>query len=326
MGVKMIGVGKSLPKKVVTNEEISKYVETNHDWIVERTGICERRVATTEKSLDLAKEASEKALEGIDRDSINFVVVATITPDHITPSMGAEIKKALKLNNAVAFDINAACSGFIYAMWIAESLMNAASQTGGAAKQRALIIGTERLTRITNWQDRETCILFGDGAGAGVLEKDDKCNGILGTCIKNYDDDKEVIKCKANYINSPFWEDDLTPEPLEMKGRAVFKFAINAIDEVTSGALKKAELTYDDVDWFVLHQANGRIIQSAAHRLKQPIDKFQISIQDIGNISSATVPMALYDLNETGKLKKGDKIALVGFGGGLCAAAAIIEW
>lgn len=137
---------------------------------------------------------------------------------------------------------------------------------------------------------------------------------------------KGAIKCKANYINPPFWEDDLTPQPLFMKGRAVFKFAVNAIDEVTKGALEETGLTCDDVDWFVLHQANGRIIQAAAQKLGQPIEKFQISIQDGGNVSSATVPMALYDLNLTQKMKKGDIIALVGFGGGLCAAAAIIEW
>ena len=324
MGVKIIGVGKCLPEKVITNEDISKFVDTNNEWIVERTGISQRHVATTESSLDLAVSASEKALEGIERDSVGLVIVATITPDHVTPSMSAEVKKALKLDNAVAFDINAACSGFVYGLWIAESLMkgwNAAQKV-----YKALVIGTERLTRITNWEDRETCILFGDGAGAAVLENNQQERGILSSFVKNYDDVNEVIKCKANYINSPFWEDDLTPLPLYMRGKSVFRFAVNAIDEVLSGALESAGLTYDDVDWFVLHQANARILKSAAQRIRQPLEKFQISIAESGNVSSATVPMALYDLKQTGKMKKGDIVALAGFGGGLCAAAAIVEW
>ena len=324
MGVKIIGVGKCLPEKVITNEDISKFVDTNDEWIVERTGISQRHVATTESSLDLAANAAEKALEGIDRDSVGLVIVATITPDHVTPSMSAEVKKALGLDNAAAFDINAACSGFVYGLWIAESLMKTTCVKEGVDK--ALVIGTERLTRITNWADRETCILFGDGAGAAVLENSSEDRGILSSFIKNYDDVKEVIKCKANYINSPFWEDDLTPQPLYMRGKSVFRFAVNAIDEVLSGSLERVGLTYDDVDWFVLHQANARILKSAAQRIKQPLEKFQISIGESGNVSSATVPMALYDLKQTGKMKKGDIIALAGFGGGLCAAAAIVEW
>lgn len=324
MGVKIIGVGKCLPEKVITNEDISKFVDTNNEWIVERTGISQRHVATTESSLDLAVSASEKALEGMERDSVGLVIVATITPDHVTPSMSAEVKKALKLDNAVAFDINAACSGFVYGLWIAESLMKGWNATQKVDK--ALVIGTERLTRITNWEDRETCILFGDGAGAAVLENNQQERGILSSFVKNYDDINEVIKCKANYINSPFWEDDLTPLPLYMRGKSVFRFAVNAIDEVLSGALESAGLTYDDVDWFVLHQANARILKSAAQRIRQPLEKFQISIAESGNVSSATVPMALYDLKQTGKMKKGDIVALAGFGGGLCAAAAIVEW
>ena len=328
MSVKIIGIGKYLPERIVVNDEISNHVDTSHEWIYDRTGIAQRHVATNESSLDMAARAAEQALEGIDRESVGLVVFATITPDHITPSMAAEIKKALGLTNAVAFDINAACSGFIYAMWIAESLMNGSIPAGEHAEGagRALVIGSERLTRITNWEDRETCILYGDGAGAAVLEKASEGRGILSTYVKNYDDEKEAITCKANYINSPFWEDDLTPEPLKMKGRVVFKFAVGAVEEVLKGALDKANMTYDDVDWFVLHQANGRIIQAIAQKIKQPLDKFQISREKSGNVSSATVPMALFDLKETGNLKKGDIVALVGFGGGLCAASAIIEW
>ncbi|MGN0704238.1 MAG: 3-oxoacyl-ACP synthase III family protein [Lentihominibacter sp.] len=328
MGIRIIGVGKNLPERVVTNDEMSQYIDTDNEWIIERTGIAQRHVATTEKSLDMAAAAAEEALEGIDKESIDLVIVATVTPDDITPSMAAQVKKAVKLPNAVAFDINAACSGFVYALWIAESLMKGSAAGGSVTNgmNRALVIGTERMTRITNWVDRGTCILFGDGAGAAVLENTPGERGIISTYIRNYDDENEVMKCKANYVNPPFWEDDLTPRPLSMRGRAVFKFAVNAIEEVTTGALEKVGLTLDDVDWFVPHQANGRIIHAAAQKLGQPLDKFQISIKESANVSSATVPMALYDLQSSGKLKKGDIIAVMGFGGGLCAAGAIIEW
>lgn len=328
MGVKIIGVGKCLPERVITNEEMSRYIDTTDEWIVERTGISQRHVATTETSLDLAAAAAEEALEGIDRETIDLVIVATITPDHVTPSMAAEVKMALNLPNAVAFDINAACSGFVYGLWIAESLMKGSAAGGSVTNgmKRALVIGTERLTRITNWVDRGTCILFGDGSGAAVLENDPDSKGILSTYIKNYDDVKDVIHCKTNYINPPFWEDDLTPIPLYLSGRAVFKFAVSAMEEVTRGALEKIGKTPDDVDWFVPHQANGRIIQAAAKKMGQPLEKFQISIAESANVSSATVPMALYDLQKTGKLKKGDIVAVMGFGGGLCAAGAVIEW
>lgn len=326
MGIKIVNVGKCLPERVVTNDEMSQYIDTNHEWIMERTGIAQRHVATTESSLDMAAAAAEEALQGIDKESIDLVIVATVTPDHMTPSMAAEVKKAVGLPNAVAFDINAACSGFVYGLWLAESLMKTDTGSGGHGMKRALVMGTERLTRITNWVDRGTCILFGDGAGAVVLENDPDERGILSSYVKNYDDEKNVIHCKANYINPPFWEDDLTPKPLHMRGREVFKFAVNAIDEVTTGALDKIDLKMEDVDWFVPHQANRRIINAAAKKLGQPLEKFQISIDKSANVSSATVPMALYDLRQTGKLKKGDIVAVMGFGGGLCAAGAIIEW
>jgi 3-oxoacyl-[acyl-carrier-protein] synthase-3 len=328
LGIRIIGVGKSLPQRAVTNDELSKYIDTNDEWIMERTGIAQRYAATDESSLDMAAAAAEEALEGIDKETIDLVIVATITPDHITPSMAAEVKKAVGLPNAVAFDINAACSGFVYGLWIAESLMKGSAAGGSATigMHRALVIGTERLTRISDWEDRGTCILFGDGSGAAVLENNAAERGILSTFIKNYDDDKEVISCKPSYGIPPFLEEDNALKPLYLNGRAVFKFAVSAFQEVTLGALDNAGLTLDDVDWFVPHQANGRIIEAAAKKLGQPLEKFQISIKDSANVSSATIPMALYDLNSTGNLKKGDIVAVMGFGGGLCAAAAIIEW
>lgn len=191
---------------------------------------------------------------------------------------------------------------------------------------KALVIGVERLSRITNWQERTSCILFGDGAGAAVLENQPRERGILATYVKNYDDHKGVLTCGKEYRDIPFWEDEEKTQLLALRGKAVFRFAVNSIEEVTDEVLKMAGLTLDDIDWFVPHQANGRIMEAAAQKMNQPIEKFQISINKSANVSAASIPMALYDLEKTGKIRKGDKIAVMGFGGGLCAAAAIIEW
>lgn len=328
MGVEIVGLGKCLPEKVVTNDDISDLVDTDHTWIIERTGIEQRHIATVESGVDLACKAAEESLGDIDRDSIGLVLVATATPDAIVPVNSAQVKRRLGLANAVAFDINAACSGFMYGLWNAEALMKNGSVPGANTMeiQRSLVIGVERLSRITNWEERSSCILFGDGAGAAVLENNPDRPGILATYLKNYDDHRGVLTCGKEYHKTPFWEDEKEPQHLALRGKAVFKFAVNSIEEVTMAALKKAGLTLDDIDWFVPHQANGRIMTAAAQRLDQPIEKFQISINKSANVSSASIPMALYDLSKTGKMKKGDKIAVMGFGGGLCAAAAIIEW
>lgn len=328
MGVGIIGLGKCLPENVVTNDDISDLVDTDHTWIIERTGIEQRHIATTESGVDLACGAAEEALEGIDKNTIGLVLVATVTPDAMVPVTSAQVKLRLGLENAVAFDINAACSGFMYGLWNAEALMKNGAAPGANTMEvkRALVIGVERLSRITNWEERSSCILFGDGAGAAVLELDPEQPGILSTYLKNYDDHKGVLTCGKEYHQTPFWKDELEPQHLALRGMSVFKFAVNSIEEVTMAALEKAGLTLDDIDWFVPHQANGRIMVAAAQRLDQPIEKFQISINKSANVSSASIPMALYDLEKTGKIRKGDKIAVMGFGGGLCAAAAIIQW
>ena len=328
MGVEIVGLGKCLPEKVVTNDDISDLVDTDHTWIIERTGIEQRHIAAGESGTDLACKAAEEALGNIDRDSIGLVLVATVTPDAMVPVTSAQVKMRLGLDHAVAFDINAACSGFMYGIWCAEALMKngAAPGAGTMNIQRALVIGAERLSRITNWKERSSCILFGDGAGAAVLENNPKRPGILATYLKNYDDQKGVLTCGKEYHQTPFYKDENQPQHLALRGKAVFKFAVNSIEEVTMEALKQAGLELDDIDWFVPHQANGRIMDAAAKRLNHPIEKFQISINKSANGSSASIPMALYDLSKTGKMEKGDKIAVMGFGGGLCAAAAIIEW
>jgi len=322
LGIEIKRTGKALPEMILTNKDMEKIVETDNQWIVDRTGIEKRHVAIEETNLDLAFEAALLALGDVDPDTIDLVIISTITPDRLVPSMGSLLKMRLCLTNAIAFDLNAACSGFIFAAWTAEALMKQNNF------KRALIVGAECLTRITNWEDRSTCVLFGDGAGAALLEENPDSPGILSSYIKNYDDPKDVLPCGIEYRKRPFDKEvsePIDPMYISMKGQQVFKFAVNALDEVMKETINRANLSYDDIAFFVPHQANMRIINAAAQKTKQPIEKFQISIKDTGNVSSASVPMALYDLMQTGKVNKGDKIMLMGFGGGLSAGAMIFE-
>lgn len=333
MGITIKNTGKAVPELVVKNDDLNRFVETDNEWIIARTGISERRVATSESGLDLAASAARIALEGENYDDIGLVIVATVTPDKLVPSMGALVKRELGLNNAVAFDISTACSGFIYGIWIAEALIKngMVDKINGVSTNtinKALVIGVERLSRIVDWTDRGTCILFGDGAGAALLENNPEKNGILSSFVKNYDDTTDSLTCGMEYLKTPFTDDHLdNPEKqsLSMHGSQVFKFAVNAIGEVMEKSLELAGLTADDIAYYVPHQANLRIILSAAKKFKQPIEKFQISLNETGNVSAASVPMALYDIIDTGKIKKGDKIMLMGFGGGLSAGAVIFE-
>lgn len=330
MGIGIIGTGKALPELIVDNEDIAKMVDTDNQWIKDRTGIESRRIAKEEKALDLAVAAAKKALGDIEKDTIDLVIVATVTPDMLVPSMAAMVKRELSLNNAIAFDINAACSGFIYGLWIAESLMKNRVSDGkpaGNIINRTLVIGVERLSRITNWQDRGTCIIFGDGAGSAVLEYSDTKTGIIGSYIKNYDDVSNSLTCGMDYIKTPFSTEEEGEEAmfLKMNGTQVFRFAVNAVAEVMEKVLKQTGLTPDEIKFFVPHQANMRIINAAAQKMGQPIEKFQVNIQETGNVSAASIPMALSDLMETGKVQSGDKIMMVGFGGGLSAGAILYE-
>jgi 3-oxoacyl-[acyl-carrier-protein] synthase-3 len=319
LGIAIIGTGKALPELKVENEKLTELIETDNQWIIDRTGIEARHIATKETGLDLAVAASDEALKDLDRDSIGLVLVATVSPDMLVPSMGALVKKTLGLPNAIAYDINAACSGFIYGLWNAEALM----KTHGI--KRALVIGVERLSRITNWEDRGTCILFGDGAGCAVLEMRDDKEGILSSFIKNYDDTGNALTCDMEYLKTPFADDGKKEMYIHMSGTQVFRFAVGAIEEAMETVLSKAGIKADDVKYYVPHQANMRIILSAAQRMKQPLEKFQINIQNTGNVSAASIPMALADLMKSGKVQSGDKIMLVGFGGGLSAGAILYE-
>ncbi len=319
MGVAIIGTGKALPELKVENQRLTELVETDSQWIIDRTGIEARHIATKETGLDLAVGAAKEAMGDMDKSSIGLVLVATVTPDMLVPSMGALVKRALGLENAIAYDINAACSGFIFGLWSAEALMKTHDI------KRALVIGVERLSRITNWEDRGTCILFGDGAGCAVVELLDNKAGILSSFLKNYDDVNDSLTCGMEYLKTPFTEDIDKEMFLRMNGTQVYRFAVGAIEEAMTSVLEKAGVHADDVKYYVPHQANMRIILSAAQRFKQPLEKFQVNIQTTGNVSAASIPMALADLMKSGKVQSGDKIMLVGFGGGLSAGAILFE-
>ena len=326
MGVGIIGIGKKTADNIVTNAALCELLDTTNEWIVERSGIHERPVATSQKSLDLAIPAAREALAGIDYDSIDLVIVCTVTPDMLVPSMGSLIKMELDLKNAVVFDLNSACSGFVYGLWTAESIMLASRERPGRTIHRALLVGAERISRMANWEDRASCVLFGDGTGCVVVEYREGETGIIACHVKNYDDVNHTLWCPLKYEENPFSAEEVREKTaLTMIGKQVFKFAVLAIEEAMLQALEYAGLTADEVDFYVPHQANYRIIKSAAQRLGQPLSKFLINIGTTGNISAASIPIALRDAVEEGKVKKGDTIMVVGFGGGLSSGAALLK-
>lgn len=324
MKVSLVSTGSALPEKILDNHEMSKLVETSDEWITERTGIKTRRIVTTETTLSLAVEASRNAMEkgNINPSDIDLVICATITPDTVVPSAACRIRQELGIEKGVAFDINAACSGFIYAINIAKSLM----QTEGY--NTALIVGSEVLSRIVDWTDRTTCILFGDGAGAAILRKDTDSGGeVLATHIESFNDVQNVLVCDNYPIDTPFYI-GYKPENtrLVMDGQQVFRFAVNAIADSITAVLKKAGKSPDEVKYFVPHQANVRIIDSAANKLKIDKSRFFVNLDKVGNTSSASIPIALDELLDTVKPEKGDLVLIVGFGGGLTSGSALIQY
>lgn len=377
MGSTIIGCGKSLPIREVGNTALEALVDTSDEWIVTRTGISSRHVAVEENGEDLAEAAARAALgwetdsqaaaigdgwaaQRIDPDTIDLIVYATITPDTLVPSAAGLLRKRLGLDRAIAFDVNAACTGFVYAMTVAESMMAASApitpgSSGRNPVRRALILGVERLTRVTDWNDRNTCVLFGDGAGAAVLEWDENRPGIMGSYIVNDDDVTNALTCPFSFDGHlPFGDREGTPDPttavdtaqtrvdasleiqeslekgaprqaLRMNGPRVFKFAAEAMSTAVLQVLDRAGISLDDVTCIVPHQANERIIRYAAKKLGRPMDFFQLSIAHTGNTSSASVPMALTDAYESGRIKRGDKVILVAFGGGFTSGALLYE-
>ncbi|WP_297133461.1 beta-ketoacyl-ACP synthase III [Terrisporobacter sp.] len=316
------GVGKYIPSKKVTNNHLSEIVDTNDEWIFSRTGIKSRYISTGEDTSYMAAMACEKAIKEAKTSAldIDLIVLATCTPDMFTPSTACIVQSIIGAKNAVAFDISAACSGFIFALDLAKSLMKMHNY------KHALVVGAENLSKFIDWQDRSTCVLFGDGAGAVVLSRSES-SGLGNSFCKSDGDKWSCITIEGSDIDSPFVDSKTIRESkLKMNGNEVFKFATSTIVKSINKMLEENNLSLEDIDYIVPHQANIRIIEYAAKKLKLPIEKFYTNIHEHGNTSAASIPMALSDMYEEGLLKEGNKIILVGFGAGLTYGATIINW
>lgn len=322
MGAKIIGTGSCLPATVVTNDDLAKIMDTSDEWISRRTGIRERHLVKEETTASMSAEAARRAMDnaGITAEEIDLIIVGTLSADHVTPSCACEVQAQIGAKNAVAFDINAACAGFMFALNIA----NAYLQTN--TYRTALILGAETLSKIMDWNDRSTCVLFGDGAGAAIVRAEEGSVGVLAFDQGSDGVKGGVLACEGRSNNNPLVETSKELAYVHMDGQEVYKFAVTAVPYSLQKTIQAAGLTVEDIDYFALHQANIRILQSVAKRLKAAEEKFPISLDHCGNISAASVPILLDEMNRKGMLKPGMKIALSGFGGGLTWASAVIEW
>lgn len=318
--VKVIGFGGYAPKKVVTNDYLSSIVETNDEWIRSRTGIKERRISEGENTSDIAFKAAKEALDraGISPEEIDLIIVATTSPDYFTPSTACLVQAKLGAVNALSFDIAAACSGFIYGLNIASQFI----KTGQC--KYALIIGAEVLSKILDWTDRNTCVLFGDGAGAAVLAES-QIPGIISIYSGSDGSKGQFLECPALPVNNLFAADDKTKSVVTMNGKEIFRFAVKIIPEGVQKVLDSSGIKLEDIKYIVPHQANYRIIETAAKKLGINEDKFYLNLDKYGNTSAASIPLALNEMWEKNLINKGDRVILVGFGGGLTWGAALIE-
>ncbi|ANF96481.1 beta-ketoacyl-ACP synthase III [Paenibacillus bovis] len=321
----IIGTGKYVPEKILTNADLEKMVETNDEWIVSRTGIRERHIAAPDQATsDLAYEAAVKAIAsaGITAEELDLIVIATITPDMSFPSTACILQEKLGAKKAAAFDLSAACSGFVYSLAAATSML----QMG--MYKNALIIGADTLSRITDYTDRNTCVLFGDGAGAVVIGEVGEGRGFKSFDLGAEGAGGELLKLPAGGSRTPASVDTLEAKQhfIQMSGREVFKFAVRVMGTATEEVLRKAELSKDDIDLFIPHQANVRIIQSAMERLNLSEDRVMVNVQNYANTSAASIPLALVEAVEQGRIKEGDRVVMVGFGGGLTWGASVLVW
>ncbi|AIQ18067.1 3-oxoacyl-ACP synthase [Paenibacillus sp. FSL H7-0357] len=323
--VGIIGTGKYVPEKILTNSDLEKIVETNDEWIVSRTGIRERHIAAPhEATSDLAYEAALKALEsaGMKAEDLDLIIIATVTPDSSFPSTACILQDKLGAKGAAAFDLSAACSGFVY------SLATATGFIQNGMYNNALIIGADTLSRITDYTDRNTCVLFGDGAGAVILGEVPEGRGFQSFDLGAEGSGGSLLKMEAGGSRMPASQQTIDDKKhfIYMNGREVFKFAVRVMGTATERVLTKAGLTKEDIDLFVPHQANIRIIQSAMQRLDLPEEKCVINVDRYANTSAASIPLALVEAAEEGRMKEGDTVLMVGFGGGLTWGASVLKW
>lgn len=318
-GIKISGLGKAVPSYELTNDAISQMVDTSDEWIKSRTGISSRHIGVEETTSTLAIKAAQEALDNsqIVPDEIDLVIVATVSADNAMPSTACIVAGELGINNATCFDVSAACSGFIYATEIATNMIKAGNY------ENALVIGAETMSRLLDWTDRSTCILFGDGAGAVVYSKSNE-NKIIDIQTLSNGKENNLIQSPHLYSESNFNHVEVKKNYIEMNGQAVYRFATTQVPKSIEELLNRNELSASDVDWFIIHQANARIITSIAKHLKVNESLFFQNLSTHGNTSGASIPMALYDAQS--KLKAGDKIILSGFGAGLTWGSILIEW
>lgn len=325
MAIKICGTGSYLPAHRVTNDDLSKIMDTSDEWIRSRTGIESRHLVTDETTTSMSVEAAKNAMEqaNVSAEEIDLIIAATISQDYVIPTLACEVQRELGAKKAVAFDIGAACSGFLFALNTAYSYLKSGQY------QTALILGAETLSKMMDWEDRSTCVLFGDGAGAAIVRNQKEKGGIgIESLLQGSDGAKGmVLACKGRPVQNPYVETkEQRMSYVTMDGQEVYKFAVRTVPKVVKSAVEKAGLSLDEIDYFVLHQANIRIIESVAKHLHQPMEKFPTNLQECGNISAASVPILLDNINRKGLLKKGDRIVLAGFGAGLTWGAAVLTW
>lgn len=320
MTTRVIGTGSYVPENIVTNDDLAEIVDTNDEWICSRTGICQRRISADMGTSDMAALAAVRALEdaGVEPSQVDIIVLATSSADYSFPSGACEVQGKIGAVNAVAFDLSAACTGFIFALNTVHSFIRSGIYKTG------LVIGAESFSKMTDWSDRNTCVLFGDGAGAAVVKAD--LAGIIHMEMKSDGTKSDVLKCTSrtmgNFLNHTVPELGFTT----MDGQEVFKFAVKKVPESIKDLLDQSGVAIEEIDYFVLHQANCRIVESIAKRLKLPLEKFPMNMDRYGNTSAASIPLMLDEMKKDGRLKIGNKLVLAGFGAGLTWGTTLLEW
>jgi 3-oxoacyl-[acyl-carrier-protein] synthase-3 len=323
--VSIIGTGSYLPEKVLTNQELEKLVETSDDWITSRTGIKERRIAADdEHTSDLAAKAALSAMEnaGITADEVDLIIVATVTPDMFFPSTACFVQSKIGAKNAACFDVSAACSGFLYAIEIAQQFITSHTY------DTILVIGADKLSSIIDWTDRNTCVLFGDGAGAAVLRHRGGGHGVISTFMASDGGLSDILYIPGGGSRYPINKDnaDQRLNCIKMNGKETYKHAVISMLDAAHKVLADANLDPSDLACIIPHQANLRIIEAISDRIKVPMDRFMINLDRYGNTSAAAVAIALDEANRTGRMKVGDYVLLVVFGGGLTWASSVVQW
>lgn len=319
------GIGSYLPNKVLTNYDLEKMVDTSNDWIIQRTGIKERRIVENGVTTsDIATQASLRAMEdaGVSPRDLDMIITSTITPDHIFPSTSCYIQQKIGATRACAFDILAACAGFIYAMSIGQSFINS------GAMKTVLVVGAECLSKITDYTDRTTCVLFGDGAGAVVIQRDPVKHEILSSSLAADGSEADVLIMPGGGARNPASLESVQQRLhyIQFKGKEVFKLAINNITNLILETTRENGLTLNDIDLIIPHQSNLRIIEATMEKLGLPMEKAFVNIDKYGNTSSASVPIAMDEARKEGRLRKGNIVMLVAFGGGLTWGSSVIRW